>query len=72
MTKIVIKKTKKVMPALLPPNWVRDTVKALGCARSTVWDAMRNGRKGPVADRIRAYVLEKYGTVAENQEVVNE
>lgn len=70
MTKIVIKKTKKVMPSLLPPGWVMETVKALGCARSTVWDAMRNGRKGPVADRIRAYILEKYGR--EVEESVNQ
>lgn len=66
MTKVVIKKIKKVMPALLPSGWVQETAKAMGCSRSTVWDAMRNNRKGPVSDKIRAYVLEKYGTEIKN------
>lgn len=62
MAKVIIKKTKKVMPALLPPGAINDIAKALGCVRSTVWDALRNNRKGPVSDKIRAYVLERYGT----------
>ena len=55
------------MPALLPSGWVLETAKAMKCARSTVWDAMRNNRKGPVSDKIRAYVLEKYGTEVKDE-----
>ncbi|MEG2791917.1 MAG: hypothetical protein RSA98_10085 [Odoribacter sp.] len=69
MTKIVIKKVKKVMPMLLPPNAIVDTAKALKCSRTTVWGALRNNRRGPVSDRVRAYVLENYGTAVGNESV---
>lgn len=62
MTKIVIEKKRKVMPMLLPMGAISETAKVVKCSRSTVWDALRNNRKGPVSERIRAYVLEKYGT----------
>lgn len=69
MTKVIIRKTKKVMPALLPPGAIGDIARTLGCVRSTVWDALRNNRRGPVSDKIRAYVLEKYGTEVGEKDV---
>ncbi len=72
MAKIVIEKMRKMMPALLPPGAISETAKVMKCSRSTVWDALRNNRKGPVSDRIRAYVLEKYGREVAEKEVNND
>ena len=53
------------MPLILPPGAKGEIAKTLGCGRATVWAALVHNRKGPVANKIRAYVLEKYGTEVE-------
>lgn len=72
MAKVIIKKTKKMMPALLPPGAIMDIAKVLGHSRTTVWGALRKNRQGEAADKIRTYVLEKYGTEVEGNETINE
>lgn len=62
---IVIKKKKKVMPTLLPPGAMGSISKACGCSRKTVYNALRQQYKGIVSDKVRAYVLEKYGVEVE-------
>ena len=69
MTKVILKKFRKEMPVILPPGAKGEIAKALG---STVWAALVNNRRGPVADKIRAYVLEKYGRVVAEKEVNND
>ena len=53
MAKVIIKKTKKMMPALLPPGAIMDIAKVLGHSRTTVWGALRKNRQGEAADKIR-------------------
>lgn len=72
MTKVVLKKIRKEMPVILPPGAKGEIAKALGCSRVTVWAALVNNRRGPIADRIRAYVLEKYGRECVEKEVNND
>lgn len=72
MTKVVLKKNRKEMPVILPPGAKGEIAKALGCSRVTVWAALVNNRRGPIADRIRAYVLEKYGRESVEKEVNND
>lgn len=49
------------MPLLLPPGAKMEIAKTLKCGRATVWRALVCNKPGPMADRVRAYVLEKYG-----------
>ena len=72
MTKVILKKIRKEMPVILPPGAKGEIAKALGCGRVTVWAALVNNRRGPVADRIREYVLEKYGREVVEKEVNND
>ena len=69
MTKVVLKKIRKEMPVILPPGAKGEIARTLGCGRATVWSALVHNRKGPVADKIRAYVLEKYGREIIEKEV---
>ena len=66
MAKVIIRTTRKVMPALLPPGAIDDIAKVCGCGRKTVYNALRKGMKGPVSNRVKAYCLEKDGTEVEN------
>nr|DAY55016.1 MAG TPA: putative GntR-family transcriptional regulator [Caudoviricetes sp.] len=61
MAKQIIKKKKKVMPDLLPPGAMSDISKVCGCSRKTVYNALRRQYKGIISDKVRAYVVEKYG-----------
>lgn len=71
MAKVILKKIRREMPVILPPGAKGEIAKTLGCGRATVWAALVNNRKGPVADRIRAYVLEKYGREVAEKETNN-
>lgn len=61
MAKQIIKKKKKVMPTLLPPGAMSDISRVCDCSRKTVYNALRCQSKGIKSDKVRAYVLEKYG-----------
>lgn len=49
------------MPLILPPGAKMEIAKTLKCGRATVWRALVCNKPGPMADRVRAYVLKKYG-----------
>lgn len=61
MAKQILKKKEKVMPTLLPPGAMSDISRVCDCSRKTVYNALRCQNRGIVADKVRAYVLEKYG-----------
>ena len=38
-----------------------EIARALGCGQKTVYNALRRGMTGKVSDRVKLYVLERYG-----------
>lgn len=55
------KKRRRVEMVRLPRGAMKEIAQATGCAQKTVYNALRRGLSGDKADRVKRYVLEKYG-----------
>lgn len=45
----------------MPRGSMKEIARATGCGQKTVYNALRRGLSGDKADRVKRYVLEKYG-----------